>query len=200
MEHQRLIRLRRKARVPPRTTPQDEVRALSEKKAPFRAQVATLFEAHFQRLFRYMNRLSGESDLASDVVQDAFVKLYQRGSLPDEPEAWLISVAMNLFRNEKGKRSRRLRLLTPERGERTVGDPPSSPEEAAMSGDSRRDVRAALARLSERDQQMLLLHGEGYRYREIALALDMNEASVGTLLARARRVFREAYEELTGAR
>jgi len=127
------------------------------------------------------------------------VRLYQRGSLPDEPEAWLISVAMNLFRNEKGKRSRRLRLLTPERGERTLGDPPSSPEEAVMSGDSRREVRAALERLPERDRQMLLLHGEGYRYREIASALGLNEASVGTLLARARRAFREAYEELTGA-
>ena len=173
---------------------------LPEPNLSFPARVAALFEAHFERLFRYMNRLSGEPDLASDVVQEAFVKLYQRGSLPDEPEAWLISVAMNLFRNERGKRSRRLRLLTPERGERTLGDAPASPEESAISGDSRRDVRAALERLSERDQQILLLHGEGYRYREIAVALEMNEASVGTLLARARRAFRDAYEELTRAR
>jgi len=173
--------------------------ALSESKAPFQAQVAALFEAHFKRLYRYMNRLSGESELAADVVQEAFVKLYQRGSLPDDPEAWLISVAMNLFRNEKGKRSRQLRLLTPERGEQTLGDPPASPDEAAMADDSRRNVRAALQRLPERDRQMLLLHGEGYRYREIALALKMNEASVGTLLARARRAFRETYEEMSSA-
>ena len=69
-----------------------------------------------------------------------------------------------------------------------------------MSGESRRDVRAALETLPERDRQILLLHGEGYRYREIALALRMNEASVGTLLARARRAFRDAYEEMTRAR
>ncbi len=168
-------------------------------KASFHAGVAALFQAHFQRLYRYMNRLSGEPELAADVVQEAFVKLYQRGALPDEPEAWLISVAMNLFRNERGKRSRRLRLLTPERGERTLGDPPPSPDEGAMSEDSRRYVRAALGRLPARDRQMLLLHGEGFRYREIALALKMNEASVGTLLARARRAFRETYEELSSA-
>lgn len=165
----------------------------------FQAQVAALFAAHFQRLYRYMNRLAGESELAADVVQEAFVKLYQRGALPDEPEAWLISVAMNLFRNEKGKRTRRLRLLTPERGERTLGDAPARPDEAALSDDCRRTVRAALNRLPERDRQMLLLHAEGYRYREIALALKMNEASIGTLLARARRAFQETYEELTGA-
>ena len=171
-----------------------------EHKASFPAQVAALFEAHFQRLYRYMNRLSGDSELAADVVQEAFVKLYQRGLLPDEPEAWLISVAMNLFRNEKGKRSRRLRLLTPERGEWSLGDPPASPEDEAMTDDSRRHVRAALQRLPERDRQMLLLHGEGFKYREIALAMKMNEASIGTLLARARRAFRETYEELSSAR
>ena len=147
-----------------------------------------------------MHRLSGEPDLASDLVQESFVKLYQRGSLPDEPGAWLISVAMNLFRNERGKHRRRLRLLTTERSERSLGDAPASPEETAMSGDSRREVRAALDLLPERDQRILLLHAEGYRYREIALALQLNEASVGTLLARARRAFREAYEEMSGAR
>ena len=165
----------------------------------FRSEVAALFEAHFTRLFRYMDRLSGDRELAADVVQEAFVRLYRRGALPGEPEAWLITVAMNLFRNERGKQRRRLRLLSPERGERTVGDPPPSPEEAASVESSSRVVRAALERVPERERQMLLLHAEGYRYREIALALKLNEASVGTLLARARRAFRETYEELSGA-
>lgn len=161
----------------------------------FHVDVAALFEAHFQRLYRVVQRLSGEPQLAADTVQEAFVRLYRRGSLPDEPEAWLVSVALNLFRNERGKHRRRMRLMTPERGERVLADPPPSPEEDAMSRDSQRCVRAALERLPQRDQQMLLLHAEGFRYREIALALKLNEASVGTLLARARRTFREAYEE-----
>jgi len=42
---------------------------------------------------------------------------------------------------------------------------------------------------------MLLLRAEGYSYREIASALQLNEPSVGTLLARAKRAFREAYEK-----
>ena len=55
-------------------------------------------------------------------------------------------------------------------------------------------VRAALDRLSERDRQILLLRAEGYGYRDLAVALDLNEASIGTLLARAKRAFRDAYE------
>jgi RNA polymerase sigma-70 factor (ECF subfamily) len=40
---------------------------------------------------------------------------------------------------------------------------------------------------------MLLLQAEGYSYRDIAAALELHEASVGTLLARARRAFLTAY-------
>lgn len=161
----------------------------------FHDRFVGLFNAHFHRIYRYLDRLSGEPELAADVVQQAFVKLYGRGSLPDAPEAWLISVAMNLFRNEQAARSRRRRLLTPARGESAHSDPPPSPEQAAASEDSRRRVRSALDRLPERERRMLLLRAEGYSYRDIAAVLDLNEASVGVLLMRARSAFRTIYEE-----
>jgi len=46
--------------------------------------------------------------------------------------------------------------------------------------------------LPERERQMLLLRYEGFSYREVAHALAINEASVGTLLARAKTAFRDA--------
>jgi RNA polymerase sigma factor (sigma-70 family) len=61
--------------------------------------------------------------------------------------------------------------------------------------DQTHPVRAALRELSPRDQEMLLLRAEGYSYREIASALGLNEPSVGTLLARAKRAFRQAYKK-----
>jgi RNA polymerase sigma factor (sigma-70 family) len=173
--------------------------ALPEETSSFHDQVARLFDAHFPRLYRCLHRLSGEPELASDVVQEAFVRLYQRGSLPEEPAAWLISVAMNLFRNERTTRGRRLRLLTPARSEHSIADPPPSPDQAVTAEESRRRARTALDALPERERRMLLLRSEGYRYREIATALKLNEASVGVLLARARRMFREAYEEESDA-
>lgn len=153
-----------------------------------------VFGKHFHRLYRYLDRLSGEPELAADLAQEAFVKLYRRGSLPDAPEAWLISVAMNLFRNEKSTRSRRRRLLTVTRGEGAHSDPPLSPEGAAVAEDTRRRVRSAIDRLPERERRILLLRAEGYSYRDLAAALELNEASVGTLLLRARRAFRETYQ------
>ena len=107
----------------------------------------------------------------------------------------MISVAMNLFRNEKSSRSRRLRLLTPGRSERVHADHSPNPEQEAIAEDSRRRVRCALGRLAERERRMLLLRAEGYSYHDIAVALRLNEASVGVLLARARRAFRQTYED-----
>jgi len=179
--------------------PMEEVRALTDSASSFHERFVRLFDANSDRMFRYFNRLAGESELAADLVQEAFVRLYQRGSMPDSPEAWLITVGMNLLRNEKTTRSRRLRLLTPARGDHALGDPPASPEDAATAAESRRQVRAALERLPERDRQMLLLQAEGYHYREIAAALRLNEASIGVMLARARVAFREAFGEISDA-
>ncbi len=154
-----------------------------------------LFEAEFPRLYRYLDRLSGEPELAADLAQDAFVRLNRRGEMPDKPEVWLITVALNLFRNVKASRSRRRRLLTVARAEAVLADPPPTPAQAVEAGESGLRVRAAIDRLPERDQRLLLLLAEGYSYRDMASALDLREASVGTLLARAKRAFRQAYED-----
>lgn len=158
-----------------------------------------LFHAHYHRLVRYLDRLSGDPDLAADLAQEAFIKLHERGSLPDRPEAWLITVAMNLFRNVKSTGARRRRLLTVARVEATLGDPVPTPAQAVEAADGRVQVRAAIDRLSERERQILLLRAEGYGYRDLAAALNLNEASIGTFLARAKRAFREAYEERADA-
>ena len=153
-----------------------------------------LFHSHFHRLVRYLDRLSGDPELASDLAQETFVKLHRRGALPDNPEAWLITVALNLFRNARSTASRRRRLLTATRMEASLGDPVPGPAQLLESADEVERVRAAIERLGERDRQLLLLRAEGYGYRELAAALGLNEASVGTLLARAKRAFREVYE------
>lgn len=153
---------------------------------PFDESFALLFEAQFPRLFRYLDRLSGEPDLAADLAQEAFIRLYRRGVMPDRPEVWLVTVALNLLRNSRSTYTRRLRLLA--RWTQPAESTEPSPERSEAE-----PVRTALRQLPEREREMLLLRAEGYSYREIATALNLNEASVGTLLARAKRAFREAY-------
>lgn len=142
-----------------------------------------------------MQRLSGEPELAADLVQEAFIKLYRRSVMPDAPAAWLITVAMNQFRNTRASRSRRHELLTLARAEGVHADHEPSPAESAEAADERRRVRQVLDQLSEREQLLLLLQAEGYRYREMAATTGLHAGSVGVLLARAKRAFRDLYQQ-----
>ena len=159
----------------------------------------TLFEKHFPRLHRYLNRLGGDPELASELAQEAFVRLFQRNSPPDDPEAWLFTVGTNLLRNAGSKRARRTRLLDAHRGRAVHSDETPSPEATTLATEDRRRVRNAIERLAGRDQELLMLFSEGYSYREMATILSLKEASVGTLLRRAKHAFRAAFEESSDA-
>lgn len=156
----------------------------------FRRAVADFYAS----ITRYVQRLSGDAELAADVTQEAFIKLYQRGAMPEEPRSWLVSVANNLMRDEHRRTSRRSRLLAVS-GNDAPG--PATPPwaDAALDREERRTaVRRALETLSERDRQLLLLRYEGLSYRELATTLALPAASVGTMLARAKAAFQLALE------
>jgi len=156
-----------------------------------------LFERLYPRVFRYCVRLLGDRDEAEDVAQEAFVRMVRNEVEGPEKavRTWLFRTALNEVRDRARVRKNRERLLeenpvTPE--------PPSTPEEDARSAEARRRVRRVLDSMDERSREILLMREEGFKYREIAEAVGVAPTSVGTLLARARRSFREAYEELDG--
>lgn len=154
-----------------------------------------IFDAEHVSLFRHLHRLIGDRDVAADIAQESFVRLYQRGSLPDDPRAWLVTVAHNLMRDEHRTRTRRARLLEVE-GEALQPVATTSPESALASSQRQALVRRALETLPERDRRALMLRHEGYSYREIAVALDYAPSGIGKLLVRANIAFRSAFEEV----
>lgn len=172
--------------------------APGEAAAAFQAGLDRLFRERFPALYRYLHRLSGDRALAEDIAQEAFIRLFDRAEMPDEPVAWLITVATNLLRDDRRKTGRRLRLMeragTDVGGNATAIDPASE----VVQAERRQQVRAALDTLALRDREVLLLRHSGFSYREIGAALGMPEVSVGTTLSRAGAAFRRSYEELHG--
>ncbi|MBI3568841.1 MAG: sigma-70 family RNA polymerase sigma factor [Gemmatimonadetes bacterium] len=160
----------------------------------FEADFRRVFDERFPALFRYLDRLCADPDLAADLAQEAFVRLYERKTMPLEVRTWLVAVSSNLLRDERRRRSRRRRLLLGRAASDLMGDSEPSPDAGPLRAEVRQMVRAALDTLPERDAQLLLLREEGLSYREIALALGLNEVSVGTLLLRARAAFQTAME------
>lgn len=150
----------------------------------------SVYERHFAPLFRYVHRWTRDRDAAEDVVQETFVR-YLLSTVPEsEARPWLFRVASNLLRDDRRRYLRRRRLglkWASGRTEMPESNEPDRAIETARVGD-------ALRSLEERDRMMLLMREEGCSYHEIAEVVGVAPTSVGTLLARALRRFKEAYE------
>ena len=151
-----------------------------------------VFHRLYPPLFRYLYRLTGDPDVADDAAQEAFVRLTRQRLPESEVRPWLFRVATNLVR-DRARKAERHRRLQPHVPRQTTPEPP----DASVARQERiAGVRRVLDRLSERDRTMLLMREEGFKYHEIATAVDVAPGSVGTLLARAARRFEETYTEM----
>jgi RNA polymerase sigma-70 factor (ECF subfamily) len=160
--------------------------------------VERLFREYHDPLVRYLTRRLGDRDWAEEVAQETFVRALRQTELQNE-RAWLFAVATNLVRDEARKDARRrrhLELLTEESKSNAPVEQPITEMERAQE---RALARRAIDALGERDREALLMREEGLDYKEIAEALELSLASVGTTLSRARRRLVEAYEELRKA-
>lgn len=150
-----------------------------------------LFQRLYPSLFRYLQRLTGEVDVAEDIAQEAFVRLLSQDLPDDEVRPWLFAVGTNLVRDRARKQERRQRLL------KAVPVLPSSmgprPDESLERDEEIQSVRAALERLNPRDRQLLLMREEGFSYGEMARAIGVAPSSIGTLIARALKRFAGTY-------
>lgn len=154
-----------------------------------------LFHRLYPSLFRYLNRLTGDTDVAEDIAQEAFVRLLAQDLPEAEARPWLFAVATNLVRDRARKQERRQRLL---KAEPVLPTASPRPDEAVERGEQIERVRAALGRLAPRDQQLLLMREEGFTYEEMARTVGVAPSSVGTLIARALRRFAGAYAQEAG--
>ena len=158
-----------------------------------------LFRTYHEPLVRYLTRKLGDRDWAEEVAQETFLRALKQEHIESE-RAWLFAVATNLVRDEARKdirRKRRLELLR----EQTKADAIVEPEPLSMErAHDAMVARRALEALNDRDRNALLMREEGLDYTEIAKALDLSVASVGTTLARARQRLVEVYEAQTGER
>ncbi|HEX3213691.1 MAG TPA: sigma-70 family RNA polymerase sigma factor [Actinomycetota bacterium] len=164
-----------------------------------RERFAGVFRERYRELYGLGYRLLGDHGEAEDVVQETFLKLDGHPVLerPDpEVAAWLRRVCLNTAYNRlRGQRRAVARLDRAARADRAEDetDAGAAPLLDVLRAEQQRAVRRALNSLPERQRACLLLRHAGYSYAEIAATLDLAVGSVGVLLARGERAFREAY-------
>jgi RNA polymerase sigma-70 factor, ECF subfamily len=159
------------------------------------AAFAALYDAHAGRVYALCLRLSADPVAAGDLVQDVFVRLWERlGSYRGESAfaTWLHRVAVNTVL-EQGRAGRRRRLRVAISAD-FAGLAESAPDAPAREQDTglRLDLEAAVRRLPPGARAVFVLHDvEGYPHGEIATLLGIAEGTSKAHLFRARRLLRE---------
>lgn len=167
------------------------------------ASFETIFHQHYDRVYGLLFRLLGTRSEAEDLTQEVFIKLYHhaftkklfRRKQEHNLSAWLYRVATNMGYNAIRGRNRRWQrdiILVPD----PQGQPPA--EKEVERRETETAVRAALTQLKPKQAQLLILRQMGLSYAECAEACEVAPGSVGTLLSRAGKAFKQAYEEGTG--
>ena len=159
--------------------------------------IESLFRARFDRTARIIARVVRDPARAEELAVEAFVKLWRNPQAHNSiAEPWLYRTAVRLGIDELRRQTRRLRyesLLARVRGTPT-------PEEIHSATEERDRVRLVLGAIPPRQAELLLLRSQDLSYAEVAAALDLNPASLGTLLSRAQQSFRREYIERYGQR
>ncbi|MEM7111525.1 MAG: RNA polymerase sigma factor [Chloroflexota bacterium] len=155
--------------------------------------VVRLFEQHQTAVFAYLYRLVEERELAHDLTQETFLRLFDtRERLPniENQRAWIYRIATNLALTAL-KRRRRFAWL-PWRKEESGLVMTDSTEPVAQ----RLLIEQTLSQLSPTYRIPLLLYSrDGFSVREIANVLQISEGAVKNRLYRARQAFRALFEE-----
>ena len=159
---------------------------------------AEVYQTWSPLLFRIVYRMTGRREAAEEIVQEAFIKYYERkDSLPTDEglKYWLIRVARNLTLNYEKRRGRERRAM-----ERVFHEPSPRSEKSALEQltdlESVGDVQAALLKLPEGLRTVLVLKEyTGFAYAEIGKMMDISEGNVKVRVFRARAKLAQLLKE-----
>jgi RNA polymerase sigma-70 factor (ECF subfamily) len=166
------------------------------------AALSELMARHGEALFHYLIRQTQNDAEASDLAQEAFVRVYQHRTKFDSRQkfsTWLYAIATNLSRDRLRWRSRHPQVSLEAEDERSgtslqehLADARPTPDQTLQTAERAGAVRKAVGALPEELRTPLILaEFEERSQAEIAAILDCSLKAVEMRLYRARKQLRE---------
>src|SRR5579883_1557672 len=176
---------------------------LAQPETPSRAVdgFEAFFRDNFARVYGLLYRVTGNAEDAEDLSQELFLQLARR-----DPPVWQTPVAagwlwkaathtaLNALRGNRRRAAREERAHNQDLPVRLVAEQDEDPAGSAIRKEQQEAVRRALRTIKPQEAMLLLARHSGLSYAEVADALGLNPASVGTLLSRAEQRFKKAYQ------
>jgi RNA polymerase sigma-70 factor (ECF subfamily) len=190
------------------TTGDSDAIAVERTLAGDRDAFRTLVERHSRNVFRLAYRMTGNQQDAEEVVQEAFLRAYQKLTQFAERAnfgTWVYRIAANYAidrlrqrRSEDAQRAPAARN-SDEGGEidalSSVPDAGPSPERLAQSGQLAAHLERALAELTPAERTAFVMrHWEGLGIEEIAEVLKSSSSAAKNTVFRSVQKLRRALE------
>ena len=157
---------------------------------PAAFDLEAVFRDRYGPVARVLARVVRDRGRAEELAVEVFLKLWRTPAAQGaQRDGWLYRTAVRMGLNELRGERRRARC---ERLLAFIGVAPA-PDEITAANEEQARVRTVLGRLGRRAAALLLLRSHGLSYSELAAALSVHPASVGTLLSRAQQAFRKEY-------
>lgn len=154
---------------------------------PRSESIEELFLALESPLLSYARRLAPNSDMAEDLVQEAFMRLHAQFDQVRAPRSWLYRTVHNLALNHRRSGGRMAPFGRPSDSEPDSGtdhaDPQPLPDEQIARWEGVGLVRLNVQNLDARSQELIRLKfTEGLSYKEISQRTGLSVGHVGYLL------------------
>ena len=139
-----------------------------------------------ERLYAYLLRMTGDTQLAADLVQESFARYLGRYGSREGKRSLLYTIARNGAIDAIRKRK-------PDRFDASnQADPGNNPEQQVMAREAFNRVQAAIERLASPDRELIsLVATADLTYREIGQVLNISEANIKVRVHRARTKLRD---------
>jgi RNA polymerase sigma-70 factor, ECF subfamily len=165
--------------------------AIAETAAGGAYDFESVFHHYYARIGHAIVRIVRDPARAEEIAVETFWKLWRnpKAARGGRAGGWLYRTAIRMALDDLKKEARRLRRESAQPGR----VPAQTPEEAHSATEERNRVRLVLASINGKQAELLLMRNNDLSYAEVAAALDVNPASVGTLISRAQQAFRKEY-------
>ncbi len=177
----------------PHALPASDAELVRRIRAGDERALEVVFRAHYAGMASFVQRFVRSSDLAEELVQDVFLKLWAKREQLAEIETFR-TYLFRAARNTALNYLRRVKLERKWREEQGVDDdPPTSfaADEETAEQEVAVAVQVAINRLPPRCREIFLLSRDGgLTYAEIARSLEISVKTVETQMGRALKSLR----------
>lgn len=147
------------------------------------------------KLYNFVFRFVGQEEIAEDIVQDTFVKLFTSADMYREIakfSTWIYTIAANLAKTELRKRKRRKMFSLQDMGldekEYEIPSDSEDPGKELNSRFSQGEITAAMVKLPEQFRTVIILRDvQELSYEEISRIVNVPEGTVKSRINRGRQ-------------